>query len=562
MLYMHNGWTIPLIITVSPFFSSCSNIYDGVTDDTAVRLTVSVPNSASSKVDEQGTETRAISSSNENAIESLLVLIFNSEGDVIGYNYGSYSLDSNGQIAVTVNTRKATGCTVYVIGNAHTTTSMGDFSNVRTLSDFENLSTKITSASSLGDGSCLPMFGKITSFDTTKSGSVTLNHIESKFNINIVVGSGITLDSYQLCHVPLSAYYIDTKTAPSVPSGTSYGNFSAVSSTATNATVTSTYYTLESLVGKGSNSNINGWKGRYASKAPSDATYLLINAHTPTWKSTYRIYLGGKQLTSETNTSYDYTDYSIYRNTAYNVTVNLSGSGMAEDGCRVSFNSKIYDFTSSTTLTAWGSNSQGVWSGIESIDLGLSVKWANYNLGASTPEGAGKYYAWASTVGYYATDNFNFNWANTPYCTNPDESTISDKSSWSKYTTDNAQLEAKDDAATVELGSYWRIPTHEEWNELFDNCTREWTTQNGVSGCKFTASNGNSIFLPACGWGDGDHIAELTTGGWYWSSNLSAPDDVNHAWHIVMKVNSGTFSSSISGIGRKTGFSIRPVCTE
>ena len=103
------------------------------------------------------------------------------------------------------------------------------------------------------------------------------------------------------------------------------------------------------------------------------------------------------------------------------------------------------------------------------VDLGLSVKWASCNLGASKPEEYGKYYAWADTKGYTSSESHDFSWANTPYCTNP--STPS--SSWSKYNTDDAKLESADDAASVNLGGAWRMPTHAEWQELSSKCT--WT---------------------------------------------------------------------------------------
>ena len=85
------------------------------------------------------------------------------------------------------------------------------------------------------------------------------------------------------------------------------------------------------------------------------------------------------------------------------------------------------------------------------VDLGLSVKWASSNLGASEPEEYGKYYAWAGTTGYASSESHDFSWKNTPYCND------GNGNSWSKYTSGNATLESSDDAATVNLGGSWRM---------------------------------------------------------------------------------------------------------
>ncbi|MDD5821476.1 MAG: hypothetical protein PUD23_05425, partial [Prevotella sp.] len=185
------------------------------------------------------------------------------------------------------------------------------------------------------------------------------------------------------------------------------------------------------------------------------------------------------------------------------------------------------------------------------VDLGLSVKWASCNLGASKPEEYGKYYAWAGTTGYASSESHDFSWANTPYCND------GNYNSWSKYTSGNATLESFDDAATVNLGGSWRMPTHAEWQELYNNCTWTWTTLNGVYGYEVSSKkNNNSIFLPAAGYRVGTSSFNVGSDGNYWSSQVFS-SYVYYAWGM------GFYSGRRypdGGNGRYVGFSVRPVC--
>ena len=183
------------------------------------------------------------------------------------------------------------------------------------------------------------------------------------------------------------------------------------------------------------------------------------------------------------------------------------------------------------------------------VDLGLSVKWASCNLGASKPEEYGKYYAWAATTGYASSESHDFSWANTPYCIN------GNSSSWSKYTSGDATLESSDDAATVNLGGTWRMPTRAEWRELSSKCTWTWTSQNGVNGYK-VSNNGKSIFLPAAGYRYRTSSYLVGSDGNYWSGQVSS-SYVHYAW--CMYFNSG-YRNPDGDYGRYGGFSVRPVC--
>lgn len=167
------------------------------------------------------------------------------------------------------------------------------------------------------------------------------------------------------------------------------------------------------------------------------------------------------------------------------------------------------------------------------VDLGLpsGLLWATCNLGASSPEQYGDYYAWGET-----TTKEVYDWSTYRYCTVDAAGglqTLTKYNTSTSYgTPDNlTTLQAMDDAATAALGSGARMPTSAEWQELINNTTVEWTTMNGVNGRKFTAANGNSLFLPAAGCRDGSELYDAGSYGYYWSSSLHA-DYPYDAWNF------------------------------
>ena len=148
--------------------------------------------------------------------------------------------------------------------------------------------------------------------------------------------------------------------------------------------------------------------------------------------------------------------------------------------------------------------------GHEYVDLGLSVKWATCNVGASKPEEYGNYYAWGETN----TKN-EYNWENSV--------------TYGKNFSDIGGNPAYD-VACKQWGSTWRLPTKAEFDELRNenNCTWTWTEQNGVKGYKVTSrKNGNSIFLPAAGWRHGTSLYNQGIYGRYWSSTPRKKDSGN-----------------------------------
>ena len=199
----------------------------------------------------------------------------------------------------------------------------------------------------------------------------------------------------------------------------------------------------------------------------------------------------------------------------------------------------------------------GTANGYEWVDLGLSVKWATCNVGASKPEEYGDYFAWGETQPKYYYEWSTYKWCNgsyntlTKYCTDNyvDHGTVDNKTT----------LDLSDDAARANWGGSWRMPTDAELTELREQCTWTWTTQNGVYGYKVTSNKSGytnkSIFLPAAGYREDSTLRSAGSYGDYWSSSLYT-DFPYYALGV-------TFSSGIVYWNyhyRCCGLSVRPVC--
>ena len=186
------------------------------------------------------------------------------------------------------------------------------------------------------------------------------------------------------------------------------------------------------------------------------------------------------------------------------------------------------------------------------MDLGLSVKWATCNVGASSPEDYGDYFAWGET-----TIKSTYNWSTYKYC-NGSSSTLTKYNTSSSYgTVDNkTKLDLTDDVAYMNWGGVWRMPTDAEMTELREQCTWTWTSQNGVNGYKVTSkSNGNSIFLSAAGYRGGSSLYDAGSHGNYWSSSVNANYPYN-AWNVLFNSSYVYGNTNI----RFYGFTVRPVC--
>ena len=154
---------------------------------------------------------------------------------------------------------------------------------------------------------------------------------------------------------------------------------------------------------------------------------------------------------------------------------------------------------------------------MKAVDLGLSIKWAPCNVGASSPEQYGDYFAWGETA-----VKEDYSWKTLKYCGDAGGNSFTKYNSKERYgAVDNlVQLEPSDDAAHVMMKGKWRIPTKEEWKELKEKCTWEKTEVNGVKGYNVTGPSGKSIFLPSGGLKSNTSSVNAGVIGNYWSSTL------------------------------------------
>ena len=191
--------------------------------------------------------------------------------------------------------------------------------------------------------------------------------------------------------------------------------------------------------------------------------------------------------------------------------------------------------------------------GHEFVDLGLSVKWATCNVGATTPEEYGNYFAWGDVVPQ--NTDVMYKWGAeegelTKYCTKSENGIVDGKTT----------LDKADDAAAVHWGGKWRMPTKAEMAELMNECTWQWTSQNRVIGYTVTGPNGKSIFLPAAGAAHGDFYDSAGELGLYWSNTLIAQDNETCAYGLCLTSDYVDWSWEGISAWRGIAQSVRPVC--
>ena len=232
---------------------------------------------------------------------------------------------------------------------------------------------------------------------------------------------------------------------------------------------------------------------------------------------------------------YDFHLDCLTTNTTYNYRAYYEVNGVREYGETKSFKTKGGDLCSDANH-------------VHAVDLGLSVKWACCNVGASSPEGYGGYYAWGETeeksnytpltYKYYLGD------LDGDYCYDYDEyQNIGSNISGTSY-----------DVAHVKWGGSWRMPTLDEIKELFNKCSWQRTEVNGIEGQKVTGPNGNSIFLPAAGYRYGTEVDLRGSDSFYWSGTL---DEYDSYYVCFLYFFSGYLDCLNSP--RDFGFTVRPV---
>ena len=218
-----------------------------------------------------------------------------------------------------------------------------------------------------------------------------------------------------------------------------------------------------------------------------------------------------------------------------------------------------YTFTVECNLNLVANYSHNIIGDYEYVDLGLpsGLLWASCNIGSTSAEEYGDYFAWAETEikDNYEIMNYKYSAEGsdelhpqlTKYCNIPDYG-------YNGFTDNLITLQPEDDAAMANWGNGWRMPTKVEWRELRDHTTVTCTQQNGVNGRLLTASNGNSIFLPAAGRRWGEELSGAGCDGAYWSRSLYS-DYPFGAWYFDFDSD----YTYVSYYGRYYGFSVRPV---
>ncbi len=190
----------------------------------------------------------------------------------------------------------------------------------------------------------------------------------------------------------------------------------------------------------------------------------------------------------------------------------------------------------------------------EAVDLGLpsGTLWATCNVGASSPEEYGDYFAWGETFTKSTYDLITYKYCKgsnttiTKYCIRSDYGTVDNKT----------VLDPEDDAAIQNWGGSWRMPTYEEQTELRNNCTWTWTSKNGVNGYVVKGTNGNSIFLPAAGERYKSSLNYAGAHGYYLSSLINTSDSYYRVYALYLW--SGDYQ--LSNFYRYEGYSVRAVC--
>ena len=261
----------------------------------------------------------------EMIIRNLTVAIFDNTGLAIGYYSDNMTDVTQSVQTIDITTYAATGCTVYAIANA----GKDYFADCSTKAMYDaKKTTTLTSAEALGNANETIMFGKVTSVDITAGatiGTIEMEHVCSKVNLVVVPknADGIKVTGWNLYHVPNGAFITDSNTSAWTGG---FLDFTPVTGEKITAEQTvATYYLYQNYAGTNASSITELL--RNVENAPADASYLTVNAETVAWQSVFRVYLGGGKLTETTD---DYTDFNVYRNRNYTVTVTINGSNTTD----------------------------------------------------------------------------------------------------------------------------------------------------------------------------------------------------------------------------------------
>lgn len=277
---------------------------------------------------------------------------------------------------------------------------------------------------------------------------------------------------------------------------------------------------------------------------------------------------GSYWTSAETNTG-DAYGFGCYSDGISVYKVGETGERYIRAVCKKKSEIKTLQLSSKATQTSTPVASTVTPKNHKYVDLGLSVKWATFNVGANSPEEYGDYFAWGVTEPHYteghAQDSIcsdwkkgkiGYGWYEYKWCKGSFNTQVKYCSTSDQGTVDGETvLDVSDDAATAKWGAPWRMPTQEEQMELIKKCTWTWTTKNGVNGYNVVGPNGNSIFLPAAGCRFGNSLLSVGVYGYYWTSSL----DITYSSRAHDLLFYST-SHIVGRYARNCGLSVRPVC--
>ena len=371
--------------------------------------------------------------------------------------------------------------------------------------------------------------GTVTKSGSSATGSLTFTHKMAKIIVNVTLGQGISS-------------VISVRIVGGSKTIALSNNASTLGATS-DALSTSSYITMYS----GTSTSAVSCAGLIPPQTVTSSFLQVVTAEgTATYSVTDKAFASGLSYT-------------------YNITINASAIGVTTDVTD-------WDSQGTTNLVNYGSETAQV--APEAVDLGLSVKWANMNVGATAVTDYGTYFAWGETSGYTvvgasgtpASGNAktSFSWGTYAWC-NGASSSMTKYSTDASYWDDNinsdtpdgkTQLELGDDAARANWGGKWRMPTQTEMQELLDGTDQEWTTINSVAGRKFMKKSDHSvyIFLPAAGYRDGASFSGQGSYGFFWSSALATVRP-SRAWYLLF-VSSNAY---VYDVNRFNGYTVRAV---
>ena len=189
------------------------------------------------------------------------------------------------------------------------------------------------------------------------------------------------------------------------------------------------------------------------------------------------------------------------------------------------------------------------------MGLPSGTLWATCNVGASKPSDSGLYFQWGDTQGYTA-EQVGTGEGQKKFASDESDYKFGVYTNYTKYTVTGATLELEDDAARAIMGGSWHIPSPEQIQELLNNTTNTWTTQDGVNGRLFTSKKdpSKSIFIPAAGIAWDGSLRSSGVFGFVWSSMLYTGSIINGQYLRF-------FSDDVYlyGVSRYGGLSVRGV---